>query len=107
MVNHYVFIFKNYTINDKKLVISVYSKPADSHLYLDVASCHPTKSINRISTGVAKRLKQTRSNDNELSKNIQLIWPRLTRSQRRLPELSKKIISNQYQPFSIKEQKAI
>ena len=38
-----MFLYLKITINDKKLVISVYSKPADSHLYLDVASCHPTK----------------------------------------------------------------
>ena len=79
--------------------MKIYSKPADSNLYLDVASCHPTKSINGTSSGVAKRLRQIRSNDNvflEQSKNIQLTWPRVTRSQRRLRELSKKIISNQY-----------
>ena len=49
-----LLLYLKITINDKKLVISVYSKPADSHLYLDVASCHPAKSINGISTGVAK-----------------------------------------------------
>ena len=48
------FLYLKITINDKKLVISVYSKPAYSHLYLDGASCHPTKSINEILTGVAK-----------------------------------------------------
>ena len=60
-----MFLYLKITINDKKLVISVYSQPTDSHLYLDVASCHPTKSISGISTGVAKRLKQIRSNDND------------------------------------------
>ena len=59
-----MLLYLKITINDKKLVISVYSKPVDIILYLDVASCHPTKNINRISTGVAKRLKQIRSNDN-------------------------------------------
>ena len=49
-----MFLYLKITINDKKLVISVYSKPADSHLYLDGPSCHPTKSICGISTGVAK-----------------------------------------------------
>ena len=60
-----MLLYSKITINDKKLAISVYSKPADSHLYLDGASCYPTKSINGISTGVAKRIKQIRSNDND------------------------------------------
>ena len=37
-------------------------------------------------------------------KNIQLTWPHVTRNQRRLPELLKKIICNQDQPISKKEQ---
>ena len=45
------------TVDDEKLLTSVYSKPTNSHLYLDGTSCHPTKSIDAISTGVAKRLK--------------------------------------------------
>ena len=98
-----MLLYLKITINDKKLLISVYSKPDDSHLYLDDASFHPAKSINGILTGAAKQLKQTRSNDIDFLEQV----PRVTRSQRRLPELSKKIISNQYQPFSIKEQKAI
>ena len=51
------------TVDDKKLLTSVYSKPTNSHLYLDGTSCHPTKSIDPISTGVAKRLKLICSND--------------------------------------------
>ena len=38
-------------------------------------------------------------------KNIQLTWPHVTRSQRRLPELLKKIICNQDQTISKKQQK--
>ena len=51
------FLDLKITIDDKKLSTSVYSKPTDSHLYLDGTLCHPTKSIDGISTGVAKRLK--------------------------------------------------
>ena len=45
------------TADDEKLLTSVYSKPTNSHFYLDCTSCHPAKSIDAISTGVAKRLK--------------------------------------------------
>ena len=51
------------------------------------------QSIDRISTGVAKRLKRICSKDNdflEQSKNIQLTWPRVTISKRRLSELFNK-----------------
>ena len=41
-------------IDDKKFLTSVYSKPTDSCLYLDGTSCHATKSIDAISTGLAK-----------------------------------------------------
>ena len=41
----------------KTLLTLVYSKPTDSNLYLDGTSCHPTKPIDEISTGVAKLLK--------------------------------------------------
>ena len=50
-------------IDDKKFLTSVYSKPTDSCLYLDGTSCHATKSIDAISTGLAKRLKRIYSND--------------------------------------------
>ena len=52
------------TIDDKKLLTSVCSKPTDSRLYLDGTLCHRTKSIYGISTGVAKQLKRICSNDN-------------------------------------------
>ena len=57
------FLDLKITIDDKKLLTSVHSKPTNSHLYLDGTSCHPTKSIDPISTGVAKRLKLICSND--------------------------------------------
>ena len=50
----------------KKLLTSVYSKPTDSHLYLDGTSCHPTKSIDGISTGVAKQPKRICSNESDV-----------------------------------------
>ena len=53
------------TTDDKKLLISVYSKPTDNHLYLDGNSCNLTKSIDRITTRVGKPLKQICSNDND------------------------------------------
>ena len=51
------FLDLKINVDDEKLLTSVYSKPTNSHLYLDGTSCHPTKSIDTISTGVAKRLK--------------------------------------------------
>ena len=51
------FLDLKITIDDKKLVISVYSKPANTYPYLDGTSCHPTESIDGISTRVVKRLK--------------------------------------------------
>ena len=44
-------------IDDKTFLTS------DSCLYLDGTSCHATKSIDAISTGLAKRLKGIYSND--------------------------------------------
>ena len=55
------------TIDDKKLLISIYSKLTDSYLYLDGTSCHPTKSIDGISNRAAKRLKQIFSHHNQYS----------------------------------------
>ena len=37
------FLDLKITIDDKKLLTSVYNKPTDSHLYLDGTLCHPTK----------------------------------------------------------------
>ena len=59
------FLDLKITIDDKKISTSVYSKPTDSHLYLDGTSCHPTKSIDGISTGVAKRLKRICSSNSD------------------------------------------
>ena len=59
------FLDLKITIDDKKLLTLVYSKPTDSCLYLDGTSCHPTKSIDEISTGVAEGLKRICSNDSD------------------------------------------
>ena len=48
------FLYLKITIDDKKLLTSVYNKPTDSHLYLDGTSCHLGKSIDGFSTGLAK-----------------------------------------------------
>ena len=53
------------TIDDKKRLTSVYNKPTYSHLYEDGTLCHPTKNIDVISIGVAKRLKLICSNDGD------------------------------------------
>ena len=52
------FINLKITIDDKKFVTSVYSKSTNSHLYFDGTWCHPTKSIDEISTGVANDLNK-------------------------------------------------
>ena len=59
------FLNLKITIDDKKHLSSVYSKPTDSHLYLYRTSCYPTKSIDKVSTGVAQGLKRLCSNDSE------------------------------------------
>ena len=43
---------------DGRLVTSVYSKPTDSHLYLQAESCHQEASIKGIQKGVALRLRR-------------------------------------------------
>ena len=41
-----------------KLVTTVYSKPTDSHLYLQADSCHLEASVKGIQKGVALRLRR-------------------------------------------------
>ena len=45
-------------IVDSQLVTTVYSKPTDSHLYLQADSCHQETSIKGIQKGVALRLRR-------------------------------------------------
>ena len=53
------------TIVDNKLVISVYSKPTDAHLYLNAKSSHPKSQIRRTARGVAMRLRTICSDDED------------------------------------------
>ena len=46
------------SIVDHLLYTTVYSKPTDSHLYLQADSCHPKLSIKGIQKGVALRLRR-------------------------------------------------
>ena len=57
------FLDLEITIDNTKAL--VYSKPTDNHFYLNGNSCHLTKSINRISTLVANRLRRICSNDSD------------------------------------------
>ena len=45
-------------IHEGCLITTVYSKPTDSHLYLQAESCHPEASIKGIQKGVALRLRR-------------------------------------------------
>ena len=51
------------SIVDYKLVTTVYSKPADSHLYLQPNSCHNPKAIDGIQKGVALRIRRNCSSE--------------------------------------------
>ena len=57
------FLDLKITIDNTKAL--VYGKPTDNHFYLNGNSCHLTKSINRISTLVANRLRRICSNDSD------------------------------------------
>ena len=46
------------SIMNGQLFTTVYSKPTDSHLYLQSDSCHPKQSIKGIQKGVALRLRR-------------------------------------------------
>ena len=50
---------------DRRLITSVYSKPTDSHLYLQGESCHQEASIKGIQKGVALRLRRICSSVDE------------------------------------------
>ena len=45
-------------LNDGKITTTVYSKPTDSHLYLDYASCHPPHVVKNIPKGQFLRLRR-------------------------------------------------
>ena len=59
------FLDLGISIVNNKLVTTVYSKPTDSHLYLQSNSCHNPKSINGIQKGVALRIRRICSSDQD------------------------------------------
>ena len=54
-------------LKDNKIHTTVYSKPTDSHLYLQADSCHHLPSILGIQKGVALRLRRICSTDEEFN----------------------------------------
>ena len=56
-----------WTLKDNKIHTTVYSKPNDSHLYLQADSCHHWPSILGIQKGVALRLRRICSTDEEFN----------------------------------------
>ena len=55
------------TLKDNKIHTTVYSKPTDSHLYLQADSCHHLPSILGIQKGVALRLRRICSTDEKFN----------------------------------------
>ena len=59
------FLDLKLTLKEKKIQTTLYSKPIDSHLYLQADSCHHLPSILGIQKGVALRLRRICSTDEE------------------------------------------
>ena len=59
------FLDLKISIVDCKLVLTVYSKPTDSHLYLQSNSCYNPKAIDRIQKAVALRIKRICSSEQD------------------------------------------
>ena len=59
------FLDLKFTLTDNKLQTTVYSKPTDSHLYLQADSCHHLPSILGIQKGIALRLRRICLTDEE------------------------------------------
>ena len=57
------FLDLKLTLADIKIQTTVYSKPTDSHLYLQASSCHLLPSILGIPKGVVLRLRRICSTD--------------------------------------------
>ena len=73
--NELCFLDLKLTLKDNKIHTTVYSKPTDSHLYLQADSCHHLPSSLGIQKGVALRLRRICSTDEEFnnkSKGINL-----------------------------------
>ena len=65
--NKLCFLDLKLTLKDNKIHTTVYSKPTDSHLYLQADSCHHLPSILGIQKGVALRLRRICSTDEEFN----------------------------------------
>ena len=65
--NELCFLDVKLSIVNGKIETSVYSKPTDSHLYLQATSCHNKASIKGIPKGVALRLRRLCSTDDEFN----------------------------------------
>ena len=63
--NELCFLDLKSTLKDNKIQTAVYSKPTDSHLYLQADSCHHLPSILGIQKGIALRLCRICSTDEE------------------------------------------
>ena len=61
------FLDLEITIRNNKLATTVYCKPTNSLMYLHGNSCHPKKSKDGISLGVATRLRRICSTETEFS----------------------------------------
>ena len=66
------FLDLKISIMGNQLFTTVYSKPTDSHLYLQADSCHRKISINGIQKGVALRLRIICSTDEEYQEKAKL-----------------------------------
>ena len=60
---HFLDLF--ITIVNNKLETTIYSKPTDSHVYLNARSSHPKSQIRAIAKGVALRLRRICSEDSD------------------------------------------
>ena len=74
-------------IHEGRLITTVYSKPTDSHLYLQAESCHQEASIKGIQKGVALRLRRICSTVEEFD----------TKSK----EYSAYLVARGHNPFSV------
>ena len=68
--NNICFLDRKISIQNNRLETTVYSKPTDSHLYLQTSSCHKKSSKNGIIRGVALHLHRICSTMEEKCKNV-------------------------------------
>ena len=65
--NELCFLDLTLTLKDNKIHTTVYSKPTDSHLYLQADSCNHLPPILGIPKGVALRLRRNYSAEEEFN----------------------------------------